>query len=118
LLFIQDFLVDPVLTAGLGCIHVGFMGDEIAAMTVVQINSKSGWSRISYMGVVPKFRTLGLGKWVHRYSFVQMKKQGGKLYHGGTVSTNTRMIRLFESHGCAVYRQMEEWIYLTKRGRH
>jgi hypothetical protein len=58
----------------------------MAALTVVQMNPKSGWSRISYMGIAPKFRGQGLGKWVHRFSFRKMKEEGGKLYHGGTVS--------------------------------
>ena len=44
----------------------------------------------------------------------QMKREGGKLYHGGTVATNTRMIRLFERHGCDLYRQMEELVYLAQ----
>ena len=115
--FIQDFLADPVLTAGLGCIHIGFIAEEITAMTVVQINPKSGWSRISYMGVMPKFRRSNFGKWVHRYSFTQMKKQGGKLYHGGTAASNKPMIRLFEVHGCNVFCKMEEWVYATERGQ-
>lgn len=108
--FIQDFLADPVLTAGLECIHIGFIDDHIAAMTVVQMNPKSGWSRISYMGVAPEFRQQGLGKWVHRYSFKTMKNLGGKLYHGGTSATNHAMLRLFEIHQCELFLEMEEWI--------
>lgn len=107
--FIQDFLADPVLTSGLECIHVGFFHGEIAALTVVQRNPKTGWSRISYMGVVPQFRKQNLGNWVHRYSFTVMKKEGGLLYHGGTTSTNLGMIRLLESNGCAKFCEMEEW---------
>ena len=117
LLFIQDFLADAVLSSGLGCIHIGFVDKEIAAMTVVQINPKSGWSRISYMGIVPRFRKQGLGQWVHRYSFKVMKLEGGKLYHGGTVTTNKSMIKLFELHQCDRFCSMEEWIYATKVGR-
>lgn len=116
LLFIQDFLSDPVLTSGLHCIHIGFVDDEIAAFTVVQINPKTGWSRISYMGVVPKFRKKNIGVWVHRYSFKVMKSEGGKLYHGGTTSTNIRMIKLFENSGCDKFCEMEEWNYSLKEG--
>lgn len=107
--FIHDFLTDPVLTSGLECIHVGFFQEEVAALTVVQRNPKTGWSRISYMGVVPRFRKQNLGNWVHRYSFTVMKKEGGLLYHGGTTSTNLGMIRLFESNGCARFCEMVEW---------
>jgi hypothetical protein len=116
LLFIQDFLADPVLTSGLHCIHIGFVDDEIAAFTVVQINSKTGWSRISYMGDVPKFRKKNLEVWVHRYSFKIMKSEGGKLYHGGTTSTNIRMIKLFENSGCDKFCEMEEWNYSLNEG--
>ena len=117
LLFIQDFLADPVLSSGLRCIHIGFFENEITALTVVQINPKNGWSRISYMGIAPRFRNRVLGKWVHRYSFKIMKLQEGKLYHGGTVATNKSMIRLFELHQCDFFCAMEEWIYTTTVGR-
>ncbi len=113
--FIQDFLADPILTSGLQCIHIGFIEKEITALTVVQINPKSGWSRISYMGITPNFRNKNLGRWVHRYSFKQMKIQGGKLYHGGTTTTNKPMIHLFEKHGCNLFCEMQEWVYFTKR---
>ncbi len=114
--FIQDFLDDPVLTSGLPCIHIGFVNNEPAAMSVVQINPKTGWSRISYMGVVPEFRRQGLGVWVHRHAFAIMKAQGGKFYHGGTGATNAAMIRLFEAHQCRRLSRMEEWIYPMKEG--
>ena len=111
LLFIQDFLSDPVLTAGPHCIHIGYVDGEIAAFTVVQINPKTGWSRISYMGLMPQFRKQSLGRWVHSYSFKMIKFEGGKLYHGGTTSTNAKMIKLFESSGCDKFCEMEEWNY-------
>lgn len=111
LIFIQDMLADPVLTSGLDCFHIGFFAGNMAALTVVQINPKTGWSRISYMGVVPAFRGKHLGKWVHRYSFRVMKAEGGKLYHGGTVSSNQEMIRLFELHQCERFLEMEEWVF-------
>ncbi|MGZ3775620.1 MAG: GNAT family N-acetyltransferase [Pseudobdellovibrionaceae bacterium] len=116
LLFIQDFLADPVLTSGLRCIHIGFFENEIAALTVVQINPKTGWSRISYIGVMPKFRKKNFGNWVHRYSFKVMRAEGGKLYHGGTTSTNAGMIKLFEKNGCSRFCEMEEWVYSLKGG--
>lgn len=116
LTFIQDFLADPVLTSGLKCIHIGFIDNKIATFSVVQINPKTGWSRISYMGIVPSFRSQSLGVWVHRYSFKVMKEQGGKFYHGGTVATNKAMIRLFEKHHCDLFCKMEEWDYFLNAG--
>ena len=114
LLYIQDFLSDPVLSSGLDCIHFGFVGDVLAAMAVVQINPKTGWSRISHMGILPEFRGKKLGVWVHRFAFAQMKREGSLLYHGGTVATNEKMVRLFLAHHCDFYRRMEEWVYFTK----
>jgi hypothetical protein len=116
LLFIHDFLSDSVLTSGLQCIHLGFVDGEIAAFTVVQVNPKTGWSRISYMGLMPQFRKQSLGRWVHSYSFKIMKSEGGKVYHGGTTSTNARMIRLFENSGCDKFCEMEEWNYTLGKG--
>jgi hypothetical protein len=116
MLFIQDFLADPVLTSGLQCIHIGFIENKIVALTVIQINPKNGWSRISYMGVGPEFRGKKLGQWVHRHSFKIMKQEGGVQYHGGTASTNTKMIRLFETHNCNRFCEMEEWQVNMKGG--
>ena len=116
LLYIQDFLSDSVLTSGLQCIHIGFIENEIAALTVIQINTKTGWSRISYMGVTPEFRRKNLGQWVHRHSFKIMKQEGGIQYHGGTTSTNTKMIKLFEMHNCSRFCEMEEWQIDLKAG--
>lgn len=111
--FIQDFLVDPELTAGLQCIHVGFLEGEVAAFAVVQMKLQTGWSRISYMGIAPHFRGQGLGAWVHRFCFGIMKRDGGKLYHGGTLSSNSGMVRLFESSGCERFRELSEWAYVN-----
>lgn len=109
--FIQDFLADPILTSGYGCIHLAFFRDEFAAMTVVQINPQNGWSRISYMGVAPKFRKQGLGVWVHRFSFAQMRREGGIIYHGGTTAKNKAMLALFRRHQCEVFQEVEEWSF-------
>jgi hypothetical protein len=109
LTYIQDFLQDTELTSGPECIHIGFIGNEKAAVSVVQIKLETGWSRISYMGVFPRFRKQNLGIWAHRHSFQVMKNLGGKLYHGGTVSENYPMLKLFEKHGCERFREMSEW---------
>lgn len=107
--FIQDWLHHDELTHGPDCIAIGFLENKPITMSVVQINKESGWSRVAYMGVIPEYRNCGLGKWVHRQGFRMMKEQGGKLYHGGTHSENLPMRRLFESHGCELFCEMEEW---------
>jgi GNAT superfamily N-acetyltransferase len=113
LAFIADWLADPVLTAGLGCVGIGYIGEDVAALAVAQINPKTLWSRISYMGVLPAFRGRGFGAWVHRQGFDMLRAQGGKLYHGGTSAENMPMLALFARHGVTPYRSMEEWVFTT-----
>ncbi|MGE0632741.1 MAG: N-acetyltransferase family protein [Pseudobdellovibrionaceae bacterium] len=115
--FIQDWLHHHEFTAGPEFIAIGFSDNQPVALAVAQINSTSGWSRISYMGLIPSHREKGLGKWVHRHGFTMMKQQGGKLYHGGTHAANSAMRKLFESHGCHVFCEMEEWSFHPKAGQ-
>lgn len=110
--FIQDWLQHHEYTSGPDCIAIGFQNREPCALSVTQINKDSGWSRISYMGLIPSHRGKDLGKWVHRHGFAMMKQQGGKLYHGGTHTENIAMRKLFESHGCHVFCEMEEWSFV------
>ncbi len=112
--FISDWLNHDDLTSGLDCISIGFINSSPCALTVAQVEQKTGWSRISYMGLIPSYRGKGLGKWVHRRGFEMMKAQGGKLYHGGTHGENFPMQKLFLSHGCKLYCEMEEWVFRVK----
>jgi ribosomal protein S18 acetylase RimI-like enzyme len=108
--YIVDWLDDPELNCGMECIRVGHLNGVIAALVVAQINPQDGWSRLSYMGVLPEFRGRGLGKWVHRHGFTELRRQGGVFYHGGTCSPNLAMRRLFETSGAKLYRVMDEWV--------
>jgi len=110
---IKGYLGDSSLTTGPNCVHIGFAQDKAAAMVIAQVRPENGWSRITYMGIAPTFRNKGFGKWVHRHGFSMFREQGGKLYHGGTVASNTSMIRLFQLHGCKEYRRMQEWVYVS-----
>jgi len=106
----KGYLNDKALTNNADCVHVGLCDGKAAALVIAQINPKTGWSRITYMGILPTFRGKGLGKWVHRHGFEMMKAQGGTLYHGGTLVQNKAMINLFLSSGCKEYRSMQEWV--------
>jgi ribosomal-protein-alanine N-acetyltransferase len=106
---IREALSETDLTNNLSGIHIGYVNSEPAAYIHVQINPKTGWSRITYMGVLKKFRGKGLGVHVHRHGFAMMRELGGTLYHGGTSSENSSMIRLFEKNGCKEYISMQEW---------
>ena len=114
--YIQDWLKDPVLISGPECISIGFIDGRPTALVVAQVNSRTLWSRISYMGLIPEARGQGFGKWIHRRGFTMLKEQGGDLYHGGTNSQNEAMIRLFENHGCRPYHRMQEWIWKPQTG--
>jgi hypothetical protein len=83
--------------------------NQIAAVSVGQVDRVSGWSRISYIGIVPAFRGRGLGIWVQRHGFDLMRRQQGTLHHGGTSAENHRIIRIFETHECEFYRRLQEW---------
>lgn len=109
--FIQDWLIHDELTSGTECISIGFFNGNAIALVVAQINPEIGWSRISYMGILPEYRKMKLGQWVHRRGFQMMKDQGGILYHGGTHVENRAMRRLFEGHGCHLLCEMEEWTF-------
>jgi len=106
---LRGYFEDEVLTNGADCLQIGQINDKDAAIVIAQINPKTGWSRITYMGLLPEFRGRGLGKWVHRHGFAMMRAQGGTLYHGGTLAENTSMIGLFRASGCKEYRRMQEW---------
>ena len=114
--FVQDWLHHDEFTSGTDCIAVGFFNHQPCALVVAQINRETGWSRLSYMGIIPQFRGKALGKWVHRHGFKMMKDQGGKLYHGGTHGDNLPMQKLFESHGCKLLSELEEWACDVKEG--
>ena len=111
LIALKGFLNEPTLTHGPECVQITHLKDQPAALIIAQIEPATGWSRITYMGIMPEFRGQGLGKWVHRHGFKMMREQGGSLYHGGAVSSNEGMIRLFQNHGCKEYRRMQEWAF-------
>ncbi len=103
------YRTEPGLTNDASCFQVGFKDQAPVAFVAAQIEPATGWSRITYMGVVPEARGKGLGKWVHRRGFALMRQQGGTLYHGGTDAKNIPMQRLFENHGCKQVYDMVEW---------
>jgi GNAT superfamily N-acetyltransferase len=106
---INEWLTDEVLTTSADCVQIGYVGAEPVAFICAQVRPSNGWSRIAYMGVVPQARGRGLGRWVHRHGFAMLRRQGGKLYHGGTAADNAPMLALFASHGCREFVRGTEW---------
>lgn len=106
---LTDWLDDGTLTRGAGCVHVGFLGDVPSAFVCAQVRPETGWSRITYMGLVPEARGKKLGRDVHRHGFTMMRAQGGRTYHGGTASSNQPMLALFRAAGCTLHARMSQW---------
>ena len=111
---LAEWLADPALTKGPGCVHVGFLDGAPVAFVCAQVRPETGWARITYLGLAPEARKKALGRWVHRHGFALMKAQGGRAYHGGTSNDNAAMQALFRTHGCRVTGTMTDWEWRAK----
>jgi len=108
---LKPLLADPYLNGGPDCVHVGTIDGQTAAVIVSQAAPSDGWSRITYMGLLPAWRGRGLGRWLHRHGFAMLKAQNGRTYHGGTSADNRTMLALFRGHGCKEYRSFDVWLW-------
>lgn len=106
---LQAYLADEALTSGPDCVQIGHLDGQPAGIVIAQVNPANGWSRLTYLGLLPAFRGQGLGKWVQRRGFAMLRAQGGREYHGGTVAGNAAMEALFRSQGCRLERVLQEW---------
>lgn len=107
--FIEDWFEDKELTVGNNCIYVGVCDDVPMSLAVTQVNLKTGWSRIAYMGILPGFRKQNHGENLHKFAIMKLKEMGGVVYHGGTSMENKPMLSLFKKNGCLYFRTIEEW---------
>jgi len=106
---LTGFLAEPGMRGDAACVQIATLADRVAGIVVAQVCEEDGFSRITYMGLMPELRGQGLGQWLHRRGFTMLKAQGGVRYRGGTVIENRRMIRLFEKHGCERLRRLRDW---------
>ena len=111
----EKYLSDTELNCDEDCVHIGFLDERPVAFVCAQVSPKSGWSRITYMGLVEEIRQQKLGHWVHKHGFQMIRDQKGTLYHGGTNMDNKAMIELFKKHGCEGFAQMSEWEWHAHR---
>ena len=110
---LAGFLAQPGLRGEADCVQIATLAGSVAGIVIAQVSDDDGWSRITYMGLVAELRGQGLGQWLHRRGFAMMKAQGGSEYHGGTVTTNQRMISLFLKHGCKRDRLLQDWVLMA-----
>lgn len=109
---LRGYLATPRLTSGLQqCVHIGMLDGSAVAFVCAQVDVQDGWSRITYMGLLPEVRGRGLGRWVHRHGFEMLRAQGGRLYHGGTRTDNAPMRACFERHACRPHAHLSEWAW-------
>lgn len=106
---LKAYLSDEALSTGPECVQIAQLQDQPIGIVVAQVNPSNGWSRITYMALLPAFRQQKWGKWLHRHGFAMMREQGGQTYHGGTVQGNHAMTALFYSQGCQLDRVLQEW---------
>ena len=99
----SEFISDPKN------LQIGFINGKAAGIILAQVSQNQGWCTIAYMGLLPEFRGVGFGQWLHQRGFKIMKDLGGVSYHGGTHSDNKAMRALFKKHGCSEFRSMQEW---------
>ncbi|MDF1663167.1 MAG: hypothetical protein P1V97_15435, partial [Planctomycetota bacterium] len=106
---LKEYFTDPNLSDGPDCVHIGRLGSKTVALVIAQVDKRDGWSRLTYMGLVPEYQGKKLGAWIHRHGFSMLKAQKGQEYHGGCSMENKAMWKLFEAHGCKELRRLSEW---------
>jgi GNAT superfamily N-acetyltransferase len=113
---IREALADASLTHDPMGVQVGALDGADAAFVMAQVSPTTGWSRITYLGVLPAFRGRGLGAFVHARGLSLARTLGGRLYVGGTSTRNAPMLALFQKLGAEEFRTMERWT-ITPDGR-
>lgn len=110
---LDGFLDEAELYGEPDCVQVASIGGDKVGLVIAQAARASGWSRLTYLGVLPEFRGRGYGRWVQRHGFAMLKAQGGVEYHGGTSEQNAPMLALFREHGCVLERTVSEWLFVA-----
>ncbi len=90
-------------------VQIGYVDGKAAAILFCLVDTKTGWSTIAFMGLVPSHRGKGLGTQVHLHGIETLRALGGVLYHDGTSESNDTMRHLFEKQGCVESARMGEW---------
>lgn len=106
---LNSYLSDAELYSKPDCIQIGFVDEFPAAIVVPQ--SVEEWGTLTYMGIIPKFRGKGFGSILQRHGQFCLKCQGATEYHGGTLSNNKAMLRVFEKNECKLMRDLHAYLF-------
>ncbi len=112
---IENLLDGPYANVDPRAVQVGYSAAQAVAILFCLADTKSGWSTIAFMGLVPSHRGRGLGTQVHLHGIATLRALGGTTYHDGTSESNGIMRHLFEKQGCVESDRMEEWHAAPRR---
>ena len=106
---IENLLDGPYAGMDPRAVQIGYIDGKPAAILFCLVDTKTGWSTIAFMGLVPSHRGRGLGAQVHLHGIETLRALGGVTYHDGTSESNGTMQRLFAKQGCIESARMGEW---------
>ncbi|MDE0584018.1 GNAT family N-acetyltransferase [Planococcus sp. A6] len=92
-----------------------FYGDQAIGVTMPQIEKGTvDEGRLFYFGLIPAFRGMGWGAYLHKLSLQLLKQMGAEYYIGATGQHNIPMQRIFEANACELIEK--KFIYRLKDG--
>jgi ribosomal protein S18 acetylase RimI-like enzyme len=106
---IENLLGGPYTNMDPRAVQIGYWGEQPVAILFCLVDTGTGWSTITFMGLVPSHRGRGLGTQVHLHGIETLRALGGVTYHDGTSESNEAMLRLFQKRGCIESARMGEW---------
>ena len=80
-------------------VWVGLLDETAVAWCCTQVIPKTGWSRVTYMGVDSPHRGRGLGVETHEFCLRRIRAMGGVIWEGGCSATNQPMSRILQKLG-------------------
>lgn len=107
--FIGALLDDGAAAQAPERIQIGSWEGVPAVVLLLTACPDDGWASISYLGVLPAFRGLGIGKEALVHGLRCLKAMGGRVYHDGTAAANAAARALLSGLGSPPYRVIEEW---------
>ncbi len=92
-----------------GDLQVGYVSKRPAVLTGAQVNPRTGWSRIPYMGVAPWAWGRGLGVSGLLRGFVLLRARGAASWSDGCAADNHRVLSMLAAWGVRPQRRSVQW---------